>query len=1068
MASRGPIQEFVSEAKEHLANITDDLLGLEGERPESLDYRLDRIFRAVHSVKGGSGFFGCKTIERIAHQMEALLDLARSHGQTPDAELIDGLLAGSDRILALLDDLAGEPSADIDDILQRLEQLCERYTRPKPPPTRYFPDNPHILAAPAGHDHVYEVTVELGDCFRRDGESPVSLLGRLQGIGQILDGYLSVPEGDLTECLPRGPVWYQALLSTTLPEAEFLRALGLRTVQVRLVQGPPAPVVVDVPPTTNVPTTDSDTVATSEAGVSGTGQLIATTPRPEPIATVGTIAASAPTPTGTLTPTGMLTRPPSERATAPVPPASHAPTASLVPPASPAPPASTVAPNTSGASDRSGSGTIRIPVALVDRLMTLTGELVLVRNQAMRALTERPLPGEADTLFRSIVQRLDVVTSGMQEAVIRTRMQPVGILFNRFPRMVRDLARQLDKQIELEIMGTEVELDKTILEALSDPLTHLVRNCCDHGIEPPAKRLAAGKSATGTITLSARHIGGQIYIEVRDDGKGIDLDAVRRKTLAQGLRTPQELARLSEKELFGLILLPGFSTATAVTDVSGRGVGMDVVKTNLDRLSGVLEIDSQFGQGTVFKLRLPLTLAIIPCLLVVAHGERFAIPQKDLEELVCLQGDDVLTRVEYAFDQEVIRLRDRLVPLVRLRDIIAHRRPFTPQLRAELVRKYRPKHTPTATKTSGDANDSVPVPMYFAVVRAGSQHYGLIVDRILDSEEVVVKPMHSALKRLSCFSGATILGDGSVALIVSTEGLARHAGLSFDHETPAPGVRRVVDTAEIQTVLLFRYGPTEQFAMPLAMIRRLEPIRMDRIERLGQQEFVTIDGVSTLIVRLDHYLSVSRCADRAEMLLLLPRNVRRRPIGILLSEVIDTETLNVKLNTAAFQADGLVGTAIVRNQMTLFLDVYRLADLIQPEQKRPPIISRSERKRIMVVEDTQFFQHLVRSYLEGDGYEVVMTSNGEEALAVLANDQDFDLIVSDIEMPVMDGWAFARAVRRDERLAHIPLVALTTLSSKQDRNKALECGFDQHEVKVDRERFLATIAMMTQRRGSRP
>jgi two-component system chemotaxis sensor kinase CheA len=1057
MANRGPIQEFVSEAKEHLANITDDLLGLERERAESLHYRLDRIFRAVHSVKGGAGFFGCKTIERIAHQMETLLDLARSRTEPPDAAWIDGLLAGADRIVGLLDDLAGEPSADIDELLAHFERLCRIYEPPSPPPPRFLPDDPALNALPAGHDHVYEITVELGECFRREGESPLSLLGRLQGLGHILDAHLSVPEGDLTEQLPRGPLWYQALLSSSLAEADLLRALGLRTASVRLVQGPPAPVVVQVQARPDAASQPSEPEPSQPAELIAAAPTIAPTPTPAPATAAAAGALAVPTPTP---PAATLGRPvPSAQVNADL-------AGQLVGDAEGEAAGSSAAGTSARSVERgSSTSTIRIPVALVDQLMTLAGELVLVRNQATRVLNEHHTQDDLDTLFRPIVQRLDLVTGGMQEAVIRMRMQPVGILFNKFPRLVRDLARQLDKQIELTIQGTEVELDKTILEALSDPLTHLIRNCCDHGIEPPGVRVAAGKPATGTITLSAQHIGGQIAIEVRDDGRGIDLEAVRRKALAVGLRTAQELARLSEKELYSLILLPGFSTATAVTDVSGRGVGMDVVKTNLDRLSGVLEIESQFGRGTVFKLRLPLTLAIIPCLLVAVHSERFAIPQKDLEELVCLYGEELLTRVEYAFDQEVIRLRDRLVPLVRLSDIISQPRPFTPAVRAELVRKHRPKLMSHTAKSGEEAGYAVPVPMYVAVLRAGSKRYGLIVDRILNTEEIVVKPMHAALKRLGCFSGATILGDGRVALILSTEGLARHAGISFDNEPrPAPS-RRVADTSELQTVLLFRYGPHEQFAMPLAMIRRLEPIRMNRIERIGQQEFITSEGESIFIVRLDHYLSVSRCEDRSEMLLLLPKYVRRRPIGILLSEVIDTELLNVRLSTAAIRADGLVGTAIVRNQMTLFLDVYRLADLIEPQQKAPPMISRADRKRVLVVEDTQFFQHLVRSYLETAGYEVVMASNGQEALAYLEQDRDFDLIVSDIEMPLMDGWALARAIRANPRLAKLPLVALTTLSSEQDRAKALECGFDQHEVKVDRERFLAMVARMTQSRS---
>ena len=371
--------------------------------------------------------------------------------------------------------------------------------------------------------------------------------------------------------------------------------------------------------------------------------------------------------------------------------------------------------------------------------MTLAGELVLVRNQALRSIDA----GEA--AMRPVLQRLDALTSQLQGAVTQTRMQPVGNLFAKFPRMVRDLARQLGKTIELEMTGTEVELDKSVLELLSDPLTHLIRNCCDHGLELPADRARAGKPLAGRVTLAARHLGGQICIEVGDDGQGIDLERMKRKAFQAGLRTSAELARLSDKEALGLITLPGFSTATAVTDLSGRGVGMDVVKTNLDRLGGTLEIDSMLGQGSTFSLRVPLTLAIIPCLMVRAGDQRYAIPQKDLEELVCLHPEQAQMRIEYTLDQEVVRLRDQLLPLVRLAEVLGRPTPFDAEAREAVVRKYRPSRSiadsSQSPKTSGAAAETTmagepggessptestaddsgrPATTFFAVVKVGA------------------------------------------------------------------------------------------------------------------------------------------------------------------------------------------------------------------------------------------------------------------------------------------------------------------------------------------------------------
>ncbi len=682
--------------------------------------------------------------------------------------------------------------------------------------------------------------------------------------------------------------------------------------------------------------------------------------------------------------------------------------------------------------------TLRINVGLLDRLMTLAGELVLVRNQALLAIDP------ADPGVRRIVQRLNAVTSELQDAVMRTRMQPVGNLFNKFPRLVRDLARGLGKRADLVIEGQEVELDKSILEMLSDPLTHLVRNCCDHGIETPAERQQAGKPETGTITVRARHEGSQIHVTIHDDGRGIDVDRIKRKALQLGVKSAQELAAMGPREIMGLILLPGFTTAERVTDISGRGVGMDVVQTNVDKLGGALEIDSVPGEGSTFSLRLPLTVAIIPCLLVAVGEDRFAIPQKDLEELVCIFPGQGGNQIECAFDQEVYRLRQRLLPLVRLSEVLARRRPFTAADKSAIVEQYRLRGK---EKASGGG------PVFFAVVRAGRSRYGLIVDRILNTEEVVVKPMQSTMKALRCYSGATIMGDGRVALILDLEGVAQHAGVSFDLPLEKPGQIEELGERDAQSVLLFQYGEREQFAMALPMIRRVVLLPSSRLERIGDREFVTIDGVSMRVLRLDKLLPVSPAPEMSQMYLLLPRNVQR-PVALLMTRLLDTATLSTQLDTETCQEDGVLGSAHVHGRLTLVLDIFRLVDLLEggPAARPQP----GKKRRVLLVEDTQFFRLLVKGYLEGQGYEVVTAVNGARGLEVLEQEQ-FDLIVSDIEMPEMNGWNFARAVRQRPGLRNVPLLALTTLSSPADQARALECGFSSYEVKLDRDRFLGAV-----------
>jgi two-component system, chemotaxis family, sensor kinase CheA len=861
------LDEFVSEAKEHLTGMVEDLLGLEKGKGGSDGRHIDRLFRAVHSVKGGAGFFGCRVIETLAHAMEEVLEELRQRDvAAPESSVVDLLLAGTDRLMALLDDVQRSNDANVTELLQRLTALAA---------------------------------------------------------------------------------------------------------------------VIDTP-----------SVSQFEA------------------------AASIAPPTSQIAPTGVSLPKEAERA-----------------------------------------ASIRVPVPLVDRLMTLAGELVLARNQALRSID-----GGAAAM-QPVLQRLDAVTSELQGAVTQTRMQPVGSLFAKFPRLVRDLARQLDKTIDLEVSGIEVELDKSVLELLSDPLTHLVRNCCDHGIELPAERQRSGKPPTGKVSLSAQQLGSQICIEVRDDGRGLDPQRIKRKSLQTGLRTEADLARMTERELLGLILLPGFSTAKEVTDVSGRGVGMDVVKTNLDQLGGSLEIESSPGAGAVFSLRVPLTLAIIPCLIVTAGGQRYAIPQKDLEELVCLHEKLTATQIESSVDQEVVRLRDRLLPLVRLTEVFGQSLPFDAERRRAIVQKYHGSELPVPQAANSQsprpANTSKADFTLFAVVKVGSRRFGLIVDEILKSEEIVVKPMHGSLRPLTCFSGTTIMGDGRTALILNIEGIARHAGVRYSDALESKITSTDRNHTDDSTVLLFTYGPQEQFAVPLAMLRRLVMVERERIERVGTQEFITLDGVSVPILRLDRYLPVSPCDETGMLFLLLPKNLLR-PMGLLATSIIDTEAIPANFTRNAFQADGVVGTSVVRNHMTLFLDMHRLEELANSaEQLHPTKSPANSKARILLVEDTQFFRELIQGYLESEGYEIAFAVNGAEALLQLENEK-FDLVVSDIEMPVMDGWALALAMRQNPSFSGLPLLALTTLNSAESRDRARHCGFDGYQVKLDRNEFLAAVAELLQ------
>lgn len=1143
------LEGFIIEAKEHLASIESDLLAIEQAEFRSDRDQVDRLFRSVHSVKGGAGFFGLTTIRQLTHVMEALLERVRAGELRINAARLDVLLAGNDRLGVMLDDVQNSNAIDISQLVANLETLrVEEGLGPSeaaspgksteadgksasgagasssPPPAGELPPvvtdsamapnvaQPQAVVSPvtpasgpaaevvvtatapqtapemgnefyastvacpvflAGfsidasllhHPHQYVIRVDLKQREKANQQRPLEWIQRLLQVGHILDARIETEPGDFHS--PPTAVHHIVLFGCQHPRERLQSLLGLSEDQIESVSKG----IGEIVDTESVPSSKDFPAASVPA---------APAPRPMPSPAPTESKPDVVAKSDIETKSGIVTAGPET-----IPPSAEGSRASTgmaksATVSGPRPdrrsPGSTVS-ETSLFRGLDKSSTVRIDVDLLDRLMTLAGELVLVRNQAFSLLAEM------DVQRRQLVQRLSAVTTDIQDAVMQTRMQPVGNLFSKLPRMVRDISRNLNKEIEISIRGSEVELDKTLLEALSDPLTHLIRNACDHGIETPDERAAMNKPDIGYLQLDAVQEGGQIRIEIRDDGRGIDPAAIRRKLLSLGLRTEADLERLSDAEVIGLITLPGLSTAKSVTDLSGRGVGMDVVRTNIEQLGGSIQIQSALGSGTTVRLWLPLTLAIIPTLIVRVNGARYAIPQKDLEELVCLDLRTSPSHIECAYDQEVYRLRERLLPVVRLFEVLTHREPFSQTTRSQIVRCYRSQNThlhppPAAPKRPGaepaksdgavaSVNPSASaaanprdLPLLFlAVVKVGSERFCLVVDEIVGTEEIVVKPMQKTLRSLGCFAGATILGDGGIALILDVDGIARHAGISFEALREEQGRERA-ETIKIldnrQTVLLFRHGKSEQFAIPLPMIRRIETISLEEIERVGEKEFVNIDDVSTLVVRLDHLLEVSACVERPSMYLLLPKHVRR-PVGFLLSEIIDSDQAPALLDTESCPQEGVVGSAIARGHMTLFLDIYRLMDKVDPQELHPR--PSAQQKNVLLVEDTQFFRHLVRGYLSEHGFEVTTATQGAEAIEIIdKNPGRFALVISDIEMPVMDGWSLARAIRRRKEMAKTPLIALTTLNSEEDRLRALEHGFDELVVKLDREEFLEVV-----------
>ncbi|MCS6853133.1 MAG: chemotaxis protein CheW [Elioraea sp.] len=668
--------------------------------------------------------------------------------------------------------------------------------------------------------------------------------------------------------------------------------------------------------------------------------------------------------------------------------------------------------------------TIRVSVEVLEHLMTLVSELVLARNQLLQlARTQENSP------FAVPLQRLSHITSALQEGVMKTRMQPIGNAWNKLPRLVRDLARETGKKIELVMVGADTELDRQVLEFIKDPLTHMVRNSADHGLEKPEERRAAGKPETGRITLNAYHEGGHIIIEVSDDGRGLNTRRIAEKAVALGLATEAEIAGLSEQAIQQFIFRPGFSTAAQVTAVSGRGVGMDVVKTNIEKIGGTIELRSRPGLGTTITIKIPLTLAIVSALIVEASGERFAIPQISVVELVRAGGGSE-TRIERIDQTPVLRLRDRLLPLVRLSTLL---------------------HLDDA---GGDCESEV----FVVVAKVGVQSFGLIVDRVFDTEEIVVKPVAPILRDITLFSGNTILGDGSVIMILDPNGIARAVGLaatgSADRATVAETHGEAAADQGKTTLLLFRAGGMEPKAVPLGLVARLEEIETERIERSGDRLLVQYRGQLMPLVPLGGDLLGSGEARRP----VLVFSDRGRSVGLAVDEILDVVEDRIDVQLVS-DRPGVIGSAVIAGRATEVIDTAYWLRLAFDDWFRYAATSeRDRRARLLVVDDSAFFRQMVEPVLTAAGYDVTAVETADAALRLRDQGRMFDAVISDIEMPGLDGFAFARAVRAAPPWANLPLIALSGHVSEADIARGRAAGFTDYIAKFDREALVAAIA----------
>ena len=671
--------------------------------------------------------------------------------------------------------------------------------------------------------------------------------------------------------------------------------------------------------------------------------------------------------------------------------------------------------------------TIRVNVDTIEHLMTMVSELVLTRNQLLEIARRHE-----DSGYKVPLQRLSHVTAELQEGVMKTRMQPIGNAWQKLPRVVRDLSAELGKGIDLVMSGAETELDRQVLDVIKDPLTHMVRNSADHGIEATKDRLKAGKPARGSIRLSAYHEGGTITIEIADDGKGLDLAAIRKKAIERNFAPAADIERMTDAQVAKFIFHAGFSTAKAITSVSGRGVGMDVVKTNIETIGGVVDIATELGKGTTFTIKIPLTLAIVSALIVKAGEQRYAVPQIAVLELVRVdpKGENKSANsIERIHGAPVLRLRERLLPIVTLDGLMRGQ----------------------ATVEEGEIVESG----FVVVAQVGRQRFGVLVDEVFHTEEIVVKPMSSKLRHIPLFAGNTILGDGAVVLIVDPNGVAKLVGQSAQSGAATETEAEEVEAGDAKaTLLVFKGGAGGFKAVPLSLVTRLEEVDASKIEHLGGRPLIQYRGRLMPLVPADPGITIRSEGNQA----LVVFSDGDRAMGLVVDEIVDIVEERLDIEISADRSD-LIGSAVLRGRATDIINIAHFLPLAYDDWARGPRKTVVKAPSLLLVDDSAFFRDMLTPVLKAAGYGVTTASSAEEALGLLKGTAGIDLVVSDLDMPGRSGFDLVAAMRKSGgRLAEMPVVALTGTVAADAIEQARRLAISDLVAKFDRSGLLAALA----------
>jgi len=1029
---------FIEEAKEHLMTIEADLLEIE-QAGEVIDEGVvNRVFRAAHSIKGGASFLGLDQIKELSHKIENVLDMVRNYELVPSSGLINILLKAFDCLGDLFEDIANSNEMNIDDHVTALQEVItasmtadERETVNDEKEILIKEEGPifkisqfDLTQARKGGKNIYLLEIDLIHDLQNQGNTPLKLINDLGDSGIIIDiqiGLAMVGDLDSDEVSTVIPMY---LLFATVIESDLLgTVLGITDEKITLVPKGQENL--------------HETIEISDDKQAENVENIEVEPPKK----------------SAVTEKKAIKKKPVQKSNQDKKPSPK-------------------------------SENLRVSVKILDQLMNRAGELVLARNELIQSIS-----GGDPKAMTAAGQRIDLVTSELQDAIMQTRMQPLGSIFNKFTRIVRDISGNLNKKIALDIKGSEVELDKSIIEGLGDPLTHIIRNSCDHGIELPESRLEKGKSDEGTIYLRAFHESGQVIIEIEDDGKGLDADKLIEKAIAKNLLTNDQVEKMSESEKIELIMLPGFSTAEEVTDISGRGVGMDVVKTNLDLLGGHVEILSEVDKGTTIRIKLPLTLAIIPSLLVENCAERFALPQVNVRELLRIPANEIRERIEKVGEADVLILRGELIPLLQLNNVLNLAQTYYDQKegvfredrRAGLVdQRLLAEEEEIVVESEDEKNEALAAAerrnkrssdVVIVILQAGSFRFGLVVEKVHDTVEIVVKPLGRHLNSCEVYAGATIMGDGQVALILDVAGLGKLSQLSAivdkNEVLEEEKQEEVADGTVRQTLLLFHNGPNEYCAVPLHLVLRLEQIESEDIIIKGGKKVIQYRGGNLPIYALEEVANVEMLEERKQLIVII-FVVAGREVGLLAIPPLDVIEQDLIIDEITLSQPGINGSSIINGETTLLVDIFNFMKALNPgwfeeREATREITNNSEKepgqtKPILLAEDSMFFRAQVKQFIESEGYPVLDFEDGQAAWEYLdVNPDAISLVVTDLEMPRMDGFELTRRIKADKRLSHLTVIALTSLASEEHMEKGRQVGIDDYQVKLDKEKLLQGV-----------